>query len=85
MSQTISRVLSSLRGNVSFDAELWTELDSHADTTCAGANCMVLETTQQVVDVTPYNKFKYEPETNIPVVKAATLIPLLQALHISLY
>ena len=33
---------------------------------------MVLETTQQVVDVTPYNKFKYEPETNIPVVKAAT-------------
>jgi hypothetical protein len=33
---------------------------------------MVLETTQQGVDVTPYNKFKYEPETNIPIVKAAT-------------
>jgi len=72
MSLTISRVLSSLRANVTFDAELWTELDSHADTTCAGANCVVLETTQQVVDVTPYNKQKYEPERNIPVVKAAT-------------
>jgi hypothetical protein len=24
------------------------------------------------VDVTPYNQNKYEPETNIPIVKAAT-------------
>jgi len=64
--------LSSLRADVTHDVDLWTELDSHADTTCAGANCIVLETTQQVVDVTPYNKNKYEPETNIPIVKAAT-------------
>jgi len=48
------------------------ELDSHADTTCAGANCVVIEYTGQVVDVTPYNSAKYEPETNIPIVKAAT-------------
>ncbi len=50
---------------------MWMELDSHADTTCAGANCIVLEFTQQVVDVTPYNKNKYEPETNILIVKAS--------------
>ena len=37
-----------------------------------GLIVIVLETTQQVVDVTPYNKNKYEPETNIPIVKAAT-------------
>jgi hypothetical protein len=42
------------------------------DTTCAGANCIVLETTQQVVYIIPNNKNKYEPETNIPVVKGAT-------------
>jgi hypothetical protein len=52
--------------------ERWVELDSHADTVCAGANCIVLETTNQVVDVTPYNSEKYEAETNIPIVKAAT-------------
>jgi hypothetical protein len=51
---------------------MWMELDSHADTTCAGANCVVLEFTQQVVDVTPYDKNKYEPEVNIPIVRAVT-------------
>jgi len=68
MPYSIGRLISSVRTT----EEMWMELDSHADTTCAGANCIVLEFTQQVVDVTPYNKNKYEPETNIPIVKAAT-------------
>jgi len=53
LSQTIARILSSVRTN---SDEMWVELDSHADTTCAGANCIVIETTNQVVDVTPYNR-----------------------------
>jgi len=65
---TRGRLVASIRTS----EEMWTELDSHADMTCAGANCIVLESTQQVVDVTPYNKSRYEPETNIPIVKAAT-------------
>lgn len=70
LSQTLARVLSSVKSDLS--TEMWVELDSHADTTRAGANCLIISTTEQVVDVTPYNK-KYEPKTNVPVVKAATV------------
>jgi hypothetical protein len=49
------------------------ELDSHADTCCAGSNCIVIEYTDKVCNVigfnrdTPNDKLK-----DVPVVKAAT-------------
>ena len=47
------------------------ELDSHADTTVAGANCVVLSYTGRECDVTPYDS-SYEPAKGIPIVHAAT-------------
>ena len=47
------------------------ELDSHADTTVAGSNCVVLHYTGKECDVTPYRD-DYQPVTNIPIVTAAT-------------
>ena len=47
------------------------ELDSHADTIVAGANCVVLHYTGQECDVSPYRD-DYSPVTNIPIVTAAT-------------
>ena len=52
--------------------EMWVELDPHVDTTCADANCIDIKTTNQVVDVTPNTKNKYEPRSDDPDVKAAT-------------
>ena len=48
------------------------ELDSHADTIVAGANCTVLEYTGRECDVSPYSS-EYSPVTGVPVVKAATV------------
>ena len=47
------------------------ELDSHADTTVAGSNCVVLHYTDKECDVTPYRD-DYQPVSNIPIVTAAT-------------
>ena len=47
------------------------ELDSHADTTVAGSNCVVLSYTGKECDVTPYRD-DYQPVQNIPIVSAAT-------------
>ena len=47
------------------------ELDSHADTTVAGANYIILSYTGKECDVTPYRD-DYEAVTNIPIVTAAT-------------
>ena len=47
------------------------ELDSHADTIVAGSNCIILNYTGQVCDVSPYRD-DYAPVSNIPIVKAAT-------------
>ena len=47
------------------------ELDSHADTTVAGSNCVVLHYTGKECDVTPYRD-DYQPVSNIPIVTAAT-------------
>ena len=46
-------------------------MDSHADTIVAGANCVVLNYTGQVCDVSPYRD-DYAPINNVPVVHAAT-------------
>ena len=47
------------------------ELDSHADTTVAGSNCVILHYTGKECDVTPYRD-DYQPVSNIPIVTAAT-------------
>jgi hypothetical protein len=47
------------------------ELDSRADTCCAGKDFIVLEDTNTTCEVHPYHP-KYKPVTNVPVVKAAT-------------
>ncbi len=47
------------------------ELDSHADTTCAGANCRIIEYTDKACHVSAFSQHYGELE-NIPVVKAGT-------------
>ena len=45
------------------------ESDSHADTTVAGANCIVLQYTGKECDVAPYRE-DYETVKGIPIVHA---------------
>ena len=47
------------------------ELDSHADTIVAGANCCVLHFTGRECDVSPYSS-EYKPVQGVPIVSAAT-------------
>ena len=47
------------------------ELDSHADTIVAGANCIFLHYTGRQCDVSPYDS-SYEPVKAVPIVCAAT-------------
>ena len=48
-----------------------TDLDSHADTCCAGATAIVIETTGKTCDVSPFSS-SYDALTNVPIVKAVT-------------
>ena len=47
------------------------ELDSHADTIVAGSNCVVLEYTGEVCDVSPFQK-DYDAITDVKVATVAT-------------
>ena len=47
------------------------ELDSHADTTVAGANCVILNYTGKECNVAPYRD-DYDSIKNVPIVSAAT-------------
>ena len=47
------------------------ELDSHADTTVAGSNCVILSYTGKECDVVPYRE-DYESVKGVPIVHAAT-------------
>ena len=47
------------------------ELDSHADTIVAGANCVILQHTGKECDVSPYRE-DYDSIPNVPIVHAAT-------------
>ena len=47
------------------------ELDTHADSIVAGANCCIMHYTGRVCDVSPYRD-DYSPIKNVPIVKAAT-------------
>jgi hypothetical protein len=46
------------------------ELDSHEDTCIAGPNCIILEYTNQVANVSAYSDI-YDELTNVPIVTAA--------------
>ena len=48
------------------------ELDTHADTIVAGANCCIMSYTGRVCDVSPYSEH-YKPVTGVPIVKAVTV------------
>ena len=48
------------------------ETDGHADTTCAGCNCVVLEFTNHVIDVFPFCD-KLGPMKSVPIASVATL------------
>jgi hypothetical protein len=49
------------------------ELDSHADTCCAGSNCCVIEYTGKVCNVVGFNHDTPNDELKgVPIVKAAT-------------
>ena len=52
--------------------EARTELDTHADTCCVGANFTPLVFTGETVDVTPFTDH-YEATKDVPVVSAATM------------
>ena len=47
------------------------DLDSHADTCCAGDNTLLIATTGRTVNVRPYSK-EYDPITNVPIATVAT-------------
>jgi hypothetical protein len=47
------------------------ELDSHADTSCVGANCRIISYTDKVFSVSPFHP-KYKAMENIPIVQAGT-------------
>jgi len=50
---------------------LKSELDSHADTTVAGAICYVMEYTESSCDVFPFSE-EYQPMKQVPIAKVAT-------------
>jgi len=47
------------------------ELDSHADTCCAGATAAIIEYTDKTCDVSLFSK-EYSAMQNIPIIKATT-------------
>ncbi len=53
--------------------ESFIELDSHADTTCVGANCYIIAYTDKVCPVSPYHP-KYKAVENVPIVQAGTAL-----------
>jgi hypothetical protein len=56
-------------GNAGFVSKL--ELDSHADTTVAGKNCVAISFTDRACKVQPYSD-SYEPIDNVPIATVAT-------------
>jgi hypothetical protein len=66
IARTIARVSVS-----SLSESSYIELDTHADTSLAGANCKVIAYTEQMVEVSPYHP-KDEGIKNVPIVQAGT-------------
>ena len=65
----ISRILTEQQEGLSVDSTL--ELDSHADTSCAGKTCRILEYTNKTCSVRSFSN-QYEELQEVPIVKAAT-------------
>ena len=79
--RSLYRIVSSVRrpavarakkAPISLPTEGRRELDSHADTTVLGANCIILSHTGQSCEVMPYSD-TYDAITDVPVVTGATL------------
>ena len=72
-SAVVSKVHNGLKNSKKIQSGIYghIELDSHADTTVAGSNCVLLAYTGRECDVTPYDS-SYEPARGIPIVHAAT-------------
>ena len=68
---TLSKVWRVLKAVTSIPVFGRCELDSHADTTVAGSNCVVLQYTGKECSVLPYSD-TYAPTHNVPIVHAAT-------------
>ena len=68
ISQT-QRVVSANKEDTPFHGR--TELDSHANTTVAGKNCVILRYTDRSCDVAPFYD-KYTPMKDVPIVSSAT-------------
>jgi hypothetical protein len=67
--RTISNMTSSSQGYI----QGMNELDSHADTCCAGSNCVVVEYTGKACNVIGYNRNTSNDELHdVPIVTAAT-------------
>ena len=68
------RVCSISSGNEGLDNSVIgnIELDTHADTIVAGANCCIMSYTGRICDVSPYSD-EYKPITGVPIVKATTI------------
>jgi hypothetical protein len=59
------------------------ELDSHADTCCAGSNCILVEYTGKVCNMVGFNHDTPNDELKgVPVVKVQPLMTLQQEKHI---
>ena len=59
------------RGNMSSEGQL--ELDTHANTCVAGANKVVLDSTENQDSVTPFCEEEYEPVTEKLIATVATV------------
>ena len=70
ISQT-QRVVNNNKDNTPFHGR--SELDSHADTTVASKNCVILLCTDRSCGVAPFSD-KYTPMKDVPIVLAATVV-----------
>jgi len=68
----VNAVCARLKSADSEPSDLNCELDSHADTVCAGRGFVQFEQPDRFVDVHPYSE-EYDPIKNIPITTAATV------------
>jgi hypothetical protein len=71
-----TRIISHVKKSFNFKSKVVhgnCKLDPHADTSIAGPNCVMLEFTEQVVNISAFSE-KLEMMENIPIVTAATAI-----------
>ena len=70
--RSVREVASKLTGRKNNRDPVFCEMDTHADTCCAGANCILMEDTGNRVSVAAYNS-SYQPMTGIPIATAGTV------------